>query len=182
MRRPGPPAHDRRMTTITTDQSLRTAREAVVRAHMRAEANQDVAGTLASFSEANYDVVPLGAPTNGATAVDELLHGLFDAFPDFTPEELSLHHGDDIVFVDTMIRGTHRGNWARGTRHWPAHRGSLRMHLPLPRRPARERDGVLRSRHPARPNRRQRLSPTRAAFQVIIVCFTISSLCSCILI
>lgn len=100
------------MTTITTDQSLRTAREAVVRAHMRAEANQDVAGTLASFSEANYDVVPLGAPSNGAIAVDELLHGLFEAFPDFTREELSLHHGDDIIFVDTMIRGTHRGNWA----------------------------------------------------------------------
>jgi steroid delta-isomerase-like uncharacterized protein len=100
------------MTTITADQSLRTAREAVVRAHMQAEANQDVAGILASFSEANYDVVPLGAPTNGAAAVDELWHGMLEAFPDFTPEELSLHHGDDIVFVDTMIRGTHRGTWA----------------------------------------------------------------------
>jgi steroid delta-isomerase-like uncharacterized protein len=100
------------MTTITADQSLRTAREAVVHAHMQAETDHDVAGTLATFSEANYDVVPLGAPTNGATAVDELLHGLFEAFPDFTPEELSLHHGDDIIFVDTIIRGTHRGSWA----------------------------------------------------------------------
>ena len=100
------------MTTITAGPSLRTAREAVVHAHMQAEADHDVAGTLASFSEANYDVVPLGAPTNGATAVDELLHGLFDAFPDFTPEMLSLYHGDDIIFVDTMIRGTHRGTWA----------------------------------------------------------------------
>jgi steroid delta-isomerase-like uncharacterized protein len=97
---------------MTSQDQLRASREALVRAHMDAEANHDIPGTLATFSEANYDVVPLGAPTNGATAVDELLQGLFEAFPDFTPEALSVHHGDDIVFVDTVIRGTHEGTWA----------------------------------------------------------------------
>jgi steroid delta-isomerase-like uncharacterized protein len=100
------------MTTITSHDKLRADREVVVYAHMDAECNHDVAATLATFAEANYDVVPLGAPSNGATAVDELLQGLFAAFPDFTAEALSLHHGDDIIFVDTVIRGTHQGTWA----------------------------------------------------------------------
>jgi len=98
--------------TTTTDTNLRTVREATVRAHMDAEADHDVAATLATFAEANYDVVPLGAPSNGAAAVDELLHGLFAGFPDFHAEALAIHHGDDIVFVDTMMRGTHQGAWA----------------------------------------------------------------------
>lgn len=100
------------MTTITNDTTVRTAREAVVREHMQAECDHDIARTLKTFSDANYDVVPLGAPSNGANAVEELLGGLFEAFPDFRAEELSLHHGDDIVFVDTMIYGTHDGTWA----------------------------------------------------------------------
>jgi steroid delta-isomerase-like uncharacterized protein len=99
------------MTTTETN-TTRGAREAIVRAHIDAECNHDIAATLATFSEANYDVVPLGAPTDGATAVDELLQGLFGAFPDFDVDVLSLHHGDDIVFVDLTMRGTHLGPWA----------------------------------------------------------------------
>jgi len=99
-------------TSSSIDNHLRAAREATVRAHMDAECRHDVAATLATFAEANYDVVPLGAPINGAAAVDELLHMLCLAFPDFTAEARQTHHGDDIVFVDTVIRGTHRGDWA----------------------------------------------------------------------
>lgn len=99
-------------TTATPGAALRGAREAIVQAHMDAECSHDIAATLRTFSEANYDVVPLGAPTNGATAVEELLQSLFDAFPDFRATALSTHHGDDIVFVDTMIAGTHQGTWA----------------------------------------------------------------------
>src|ERR1700722_1991489 len=92
--------------------NLRAGREATIEAHMDAECHHDVAATLATFADANYDVVPLGAPTNGAAAVDDLLHMLFAAFPDFSAEMQFLHHGDDIIFVDTVIRGTHRGTWA----------------------------------------------------------------------
>jgi hypothetical protein len=67
---------------------------------MEAESRQDVAGALATFAEASYDVVPLGAPTNGEVAVRELLHQLFNAFPDFRAEALSTHHGDEIVCQD----------------------------------------------------------------------------------
>jgi steroid delta-isomerase-like uncharacterized protein len=98
--------------TTTAETNLRTVREATVRAHMDAESNHDVAATLSTFAEANYDVVPLGAPSNGAAAVDELLHGLFAAFPDFNVEAVAVHHGDDIVFVDCIMRGSHGGDWA----------------------------------------------------------------------
>jgi steroid delta-isomerase-like uncharacterized protein len=103
----------RGMTTTTThDTALRQAREAVVQAHMEAECNHDIPATIRTFAEANYDVVPLGAPTNGATAVEELLQSLFEAFPDFRASTLNIHHGDDIVFVDTLMSGTHQGAWA----------------------------------------------------------------------
>jgi steroid delta-isomerase-like uncharacterized protein len=106
-------AHARSMTTTeitTTD--LRSRRQQTVADQMAAECRHDIPATLATFSEANYDVVPLGAPTPGAAAVDELLQGLFAAFPDFQAEALSVHHGDDIVYVDTRMTGTHDGPWA----------------------------------------------------------------------
>jgi steroid delta-isomerase-like uncharacterized protein len=100
------------MSQATVNPTTRQTREAAVRSHMEAECRHDVAATLNSFAEPNYDVVPLGAPANGHAAVEELLGGLFEAFPDFEARELSLHHGDDIVFVDTLITGTHQGTWA----------------------------------------------------------------------
>jgi steroid delta-isomerase-like uncharacterized protein len=99
-------------TTESTLTGLRARREHTVLEHMAAECRHDIAATVATFADANYDVVPLGAPTNGAAAVDELLHMLFDAFPDVQVEALSLHHGDDIVYVDTRLTGTHNGHWA----------------------------------------------------------------------
>jgi len=108
-------AHAEPMTDTTTTQSdtdLRSRRERTIREHMAAENRHDIAATLETFSQANYDVVALGAPTNGAAAVDDLLHTLFGAFPDFAAEALSLHHGDDIVFVDVRMTGTHDGTWA----------------------------------------------------------------------
>jgi len=99
-------------TTTTAETKLRTRRERTVRAHIDAECRHDISATLATFAEANYDVVALGAPTNGAAAVEELLRQLFTAFPDFqiTPEPF--HHGDDIIFVEVRITGTHQGEWA----------------------------------------------------------------------
>ena len=66
--------------TPTTQETLRQRREATIRAHMEAECKHDIPATLETFAEANYDVVPLGAPTHGASAVEELLNSLFDAF------------------------------------------------------------------------------------------------------
>jgi steroid delta-isomerase-like uncharacterized protein len=104
------PEHHHRMTIIEDD--LRRTREAAVHAHMEAECNQDIPATLKTFAEANYDVVPLGVPTYGGPAVEELLSQLFSAFPDFGASIVSLHHGEDIVFTDTLMSGTHHGTWA----------------------------------------------------------------------
>jgi len=99
------------MTTVAQT-SLRQARERTIRAHMEAGCHHDIPAILATFAEANYDVVPLGAPSNGPAAVEEVLGALFEAFPDFSAGMLAVHHADDIVFADAVIRGTHRGNWA----------------------------------------------------------------------
>ncbi|MEA3215064.1 MAG: hypothetical protein QOJ19_1220, partial [Acidimicrobiia bacterium] len=100
------------MTALTTANELQLRRQKLIEAHVDAESNHDIKGTLATFAEANYDVVPLGAPTNGATAVHELLDMLFTAFPDFHADTMALHHGQDIVFADVRMTGTHLGPWA----------------------------------------------------------------------
>lgn len=67
------------------DTDLRGKRAAIVRVHTEAECRHDIPAALATFAEPNYDVVPLGATSNGASAVDELLNTLLGAFPDFRP-------------------------------------------------------------------------------------------------
>jgi len=94
------------MTTVAQT-SLRQARERTIRAHMEAGCHHDIPAILATFAEANYDVVPLGAPSNGPAAVEEVLGALFEAFPDFSAGMLAVHHADDIVFADAVIRGFH---------------------------------------------------------------------------
>ncbi|WP_322754514.1 ATP-binding protein [Frankia sp. Cas3] len=145
-------------TNTTPEAKLRARREAIVRTHMEAEGRHDVAATLNTFAEANYDVVALGAPTNGPQAVEELLTMLFGAFPDFAAEALSIHHGDDIVFVDTRMTGTHHGPWAGVPATGRPIDVRLRLRLPLRRRPACQGDRLLRPRDPAWPDRRQRLT------------------------
>lgn len=96
----------------TTTLDLRARREAIVRAHAEAENRQDVEATLRTFHEPRYEVVPLGAPTDGAGDVRDLLTGLFAGFPDFRAEIERLHHGDNAVTAEVRMRGTHRGPWA----------------------------------------------------------------------
>lgn len=99
-------------TTTTAEAELRTRRERAVRAHIDAECRHDISAALTAFAEANYDVVPLGAPMNGAAAVEDLLRQVFTAFPDFHVAPGPFHHGDDIVFVEVRLTGTHQGEWA----------------------------------------------------------------------
>jgi len=96
----------------TTINALRSRREQTVREHIDAESRGDIKAALATFYDANYDVVPFGATTNGAAAVEEMLRQLLAAFPDFRATPGPLHHGDEIVFVESRLTGTHRGEWA----------------------------------------------------------------------
>jgi steroid delta-isomerase-like uncharacterized protein len=91
---------------------LRDRREAVVRAHVAAENAGDLNGTIASFHHPRYDVVPMGAISDGEAAVRDLIGGLVRGFPDFHFEPLVMHHAERAVIVEGRMTGTHQVEWA----------------------------------------------------------------------
>jgi len=99
--------------SATYDTGLRARREAVVKAHIRAEAvDHDVAAALATFRRPRYDVPALGGVVDGAAGVDGLLHGLLAAFPDFWLREGDMYHADNAVIVECVFGGTQTCDWA----------------------------------------------------------------------
>jgi hypothetical protein len=94
-------------------EGIRSQREAVVQAHIKAEAvDHDVAGVLASFRHPRYEVPALAAVADGKDAVEGLVGHLLMAFPDFYLEQIALYHADDAVIVESRFGGTHKGVWA----------------------------------------------------------------------
>ena len=92
---------------------LRASREAVVKAHIEAEAvAHDVAAALATFRHPRYEVPAVGAVADGSEAVQGLLSLLLGAFPDFWLKVLGMYHADDAVIVECKFGGTHEGVWA----------------------------------------------------------------------
>jgi SnoaL-like polyketide cyclase len=92
---------------------LRARREAVVSAHIEAEAVQhDVAAVVATFKRPRYEVPGLGGVMDGAAAVDGLIHNLLGAFPDFWLKERGRHHADNAVIVECVFGGTQEGVFA----------------------------------------------------------------------
>ena len=100
------------MASVDTS-TLEARREAVVKAHIRAEAvDHDIPAALATFARPRYDVPALGGVVDGAPGVDGLLHGLLGAFPDFWLHESAYYHSGDAVIVECMFGGTQNGVWA----------------------------------------------------------------------
>lgn len=98
-------------TTATTN--IRSRREAIVNAHIEAEAvNHDVAATVATFGRPRYEVPALGAIVDGGEAVSGLVRGLVSAFPDFYLHQDAIHHADDAVILEVRFGGAQRGIWA----------------------------------------------------------------------
>lgn len=100
--------------SITEDAgTLRGRREAVVKAHIRAETvDHDVAATLATFASPRYDVPALGGVITGAAGVQVLLQTVLEAFPDLWVREGATYHAEDAVIVECVFGGTHRGLWS----------------------------------------------------------------------
>jgi steroid delta-isomerase-like uncharacterized protein len=98
------------MTAVDNVTSLRQRREAIVREHADAENRHDVEATIATFHSPRYEVN--GETRDGAEAVRELLQGLMDGFPDFHVDVGKMRHADDAVFGESVITGTHDGEWA----------------------------------------------------------------------
>jgi predicted ester cyclase len=100
------------MATAVSD-SMRARREAIVNAHIEAEAvTHDPAATVATFRRARYEVPALGAVVEGAEGVNGLVGGLLAAFPDFYLHRTALYHADDAVIVECRFGGTQLGVWA----------------------------------------------------------------------
>jgi predicted ester cyclase len=96
-----------------TIDSIRARREAVVKAHIEAEAvNHDVASTVATFAHPRYEVPALAVTADGPQAVGGLISGLLSAFPDFYLHPQVFHHAENAVIVEVRFGGTQRGIWA----------------------------------------------------------------------
>jgi steroid delta-isomerase-like uncharacterized protein len=98
------------MTAVDNITGLRQRREAIVRQHADAENRHDVEATIATFHQPRYEVN--GVPSDGEAAVRELLQGLMNGFPDLHADIGKIRHADDAVFGESVITGTHEGEWA----------------------------------------------------------------------
>ena len=98
------------MTAVDNITSLRQRREAIVTQHADAENQHDVEATIATFDRPRYEVN--GTPSDGEQAVRELLQGLMTGLPDLHVEIGKMRHADDAVFGESLITGTHDGEWA----------------------------------------------------------------------
>ena len=96
-----------------TSEESRVRREAVVRAHIEAEAvAHDVSAIVSTFHHPRYEVPALGAVVDGAEEVTGLVEGLLAAFPDFHLTMKRLYHAEDAVIVECTFGGTQQGAWA----------------------------------------------------------------------
>ena len=104
------------MTEVNPQSTSRERREAVVRRHWDAENHHDPAGVVASFSaaRASYDIPAFGSTGQrpDAASVRELWEDMLAAFPDFHIEPGPMLHGDNHIFVEVRVTGTHRGEFA----------------------------------------------------------------------
>ena len=88
---------------------LRERREAVVREHMESENVHEFDTTLGTFTHPRYEIVPTGDVYDGPEEVSAYFEESRRAFPDQRNELRALHHTDDGVMVEAIIRGTHDG-------------------------------------------------------------------------
>ena len=84
-------------------------REAVVREHMESENVHDFDATIDTFHHPRYEIVATGDVHDGEEAVRAYFADTRRAFPDQRNELLELHHMDDGVAAEFILRGTHEG-------------------------------------------------------------------------
>jgi steroid delta-isomerase-like uncharacterized protein len=87
----------------------RKKREEIVREHMDSENRHEFDATLETFDHPRYELIPTGEVHDGPEEVMAYFEETRRAFPDQRNELLALHHADDAVLVEAVIRGTHKG-------------------------------------------------------------------------
>jgi steroid delta-isomerase-like uncharacterized protein len=88
---------------------LRKKREELVREHMDSENRHEFDATLDTFEHPRYELIATGEIYDGTEEVDRYYQETRRAFPDQRNELLALHHADDAVLVEAVVRGTHKG-------------------------------------------------------------------------
>ena len=89
--------------------AMRRKREAIVREHMDSENRHEFDATLDTFDHPRYELIATGDVYDGPEEVSGYFEESRRAFPDQRNELRALHHTDDGVMVEAIIRGTHRG-------------------------------------------------------------------------
>src|SRR4051794_11697447 len=89
--------------------AVRRKRESTVREHMDSENRHEFDATLATFQHPRYELVATDEVYDGTEEVERYFEETRRAFPDQRNELLALHHADDAVLVEAVIRGTHKG-------------------------------------------------------------------------
>lgn len=87
----------------------RKKREELVREHMDSENRHELDTTIATFERPRYELIGTGEVYDGAQDVERYFEQTRRAFPDQRNELLALHHTDDAVVVEAVVRGTHKG-------------------------------------------------------------------------
>ena len=89
--------------------TLREAREATVREHMESENVHDFDTTIGTFEHPRYELIATGEVHDGEPEVRAYFAETREAFPDQRNEPLVIHHADDAVIVEFLLKGTHKG-------------------------------------------------------------------------
>jgi steroid delta-isomerase-like uncharacterized protein len=88
---------------------LRKKREEIVREHMESENRHEFDVTLDTFEHPRYELIATGDVYDGKEEVERYFDESRRAFPDQRNELLALHHANDAVLVEAVVRGTHKG-------------------------------------------------------------------------
>jgi len=94
-------------------QSIRAARERIVREHMEAENALEMERALGTFAHPRYEIMATGRVYDGPDEVARYYRESRATFPNQRNELISLRHADDAVIVEFWLRGTQKGPLGR---------------------------------------------------------------------
>jgi steroid delta-isomerase-like uncharacterized protein len=94
---------------MAVSEELRNRREALVIEHMESENRHEYDATIETFEHPRYELIGTGDVYDGQAEVERYFEETRTAFPDQRNELIALHHADDAVIVEFMLRGTHEG-------------------------------------------------------------------------
>src|SRR3954452_15881620 len=89
--------------------AMRKRREEIVREHMDSENAHEFDVTLDTFDHPRYELIATGDVYDGPEEVSAYFEESRRAFPDQRNELRALHHTDDGVMVEAVIRGKPTG-------------------------------------------------------------------------